>query len=130
MSFLAKNNELSSRRSRTHKSHPVAAQLAAASRVAVEQMESRVLLSTTIAGWSFSAAAAAPIANPVNNSASFVTLTNNQTSGSAAPILKAIGMGAADGEIDNEDVASTSGTAHATFTENTWRLRGAVATFT
>src|SRR4051812_45464610 len=91
-------------------------------------MESRVLLSTTIAGWSFSGTQAASTAliSPATGTTG-VTVINNQ--GSGTPALTAIGMALGAGTTSNEDILPTASAVFPSFTESTWRLRGAVASF-
>ena len=96
--------------------------LSAASSMVLENMESRTMLSTTVASWSFSGtqAASAALVSPATGAAG-VAVVNNQTAGT--PILTAIGM-TASGTTNNMDIAPTAGTAHASFSESLWRIRG------
>ena len=89
---------------------------------ALEYMEARWLMSSTLAQWTFSGtqAASAALTSPSSGTAG-VTVVNGQTAGT--PTLAAIGM-TQSGTTNNEDILPTPGTAVPSFSESLWRLRG------
>ena len=87
---------------------PDRARLAAAYANVLEALESRVLMSTAIAGWNFTAVESAGMLTQVPPQVpGGVTVTNHQTSGT--PTLTAIGM-TESGTTDNEDITAPGGT--------------------
>ncbi len=103
---------------------PVNRRLAAATAPVFEKVESRMMMTATVANWSFAGTVTSPpsVTSPAAGSTG-VTVTNGQNVGT--PVLKAIGMTSAPATVDNEDIVPTAGTANAGFSESLWRLRGA-----